>query len=78
MILPYLSSERLTNDLIVLSNSILISEAIFFSSFKFELNKIVRRYSNARPFPVIPTFVTVDAGSKLLSASSALALVAAL
>ena len=76
--LPYLSLALLTNDFTVLSNSRLISAANFFSSSNSELKRIERRYSNALPLPVIPTFVSVDAGNKLLSASSAFAFVAAL
>ena len=75
---PYLSSALLTNDLIVVSSSCLISLANSFSSFNFDANNIDKRYSNALPLPVTPTFVNVDAGSKLLSASNAFAFVAAL
>ena len=76
--LPYLSFDLLTNDLIVVSNSCLICTAKAFSSFNSDANNIDSKYSNALPLPVTPTFVNVDAGSKLLSASSAFAFVAAL
>ena len=74
---PYLSFERLTNDLIVVSNSCLIFPASSFSSSNCEPNNNVSKYSNALPLPVIPTFVSVDAGSKLRNASNAFAFVAA-
>ena len=45
------------------------------SSFRPEPYIIVSRYSKARPFPAIPTFVSVDAGRSPLSISSAFALV---
>ena len=61
-----------------MSNSFLICNAKLFSSFNFDANNIDNKYSNALPFPVTPTFVNVDAGSKLLYASSAFAFVAAL
>ena len=77
-IFPYLSFERLTNDLIVTSNSFFICEASFLSSMRLEPNIIDNRYSNARPLPVTPTLVSVDAGNRLLSASNAFAFVAAL
>jgi len=74
---PYLSFERLTNDLIVASNSCLILDASCFSSVYLELKRIVIRYSNARPFPVIPTLVSVDAGNSPRKTSNAFAFVAA-
>ena len=74
---PYLSFARLTNDLIVASNSCLILDASCFSSVNLELKRIVIRYSNARPFPVIPTLVSVDAGSSPRKTSNAFAFVAA-
>ena len=73
-----MSSDLLTNDLMVVFNSFFICDAKLFSSFNFDANNIDNRYSKALPFPVTPTFVNVDAGSKLLSASSAFAFVAAL
>src|SRR5579883_680464 len=39
---------------------------------------MVRRYSKALPLPVIPTFVSVEAGSNPLRTSSAFALIVAL
>ncbi|GBF24024.1 hypothetical protein MnTg01_00359 [archaeon MnTg01] len=75
MALPYLSSARLTNDFMVESSSYLIFFAKTLSSFKSELNKIVNKYSNALPFPVIPTFVRVEAGSSPRKISNALAFV---
>ena len=77
-IFPYLSSALLTKDLTVVSSSCFILDAKSFSSFNSDANNIDKRYSNALPFPVIPTFVNVDAGSKLLNASNAFAFVAAL
>ena len=73
--LPYLSSARLTNDLIVVSSSFLIFKAKSCSSFSSDEPKTVNKYSNALPFPVIPTLVKVDAGNNPLRISRALALV---
>jgi len=72
-----LSFARLTNDLIVASNSCFILDASCFSSVYLELKRIVIRYSNARPFPVIPTLVNVDAGNSPRNTSNAFAFVAA-
>ena len=72
---PYLSSALLTNDLIVVSSSFLIFEAKSCSSFNSYEPKTVSRYSNALPFPVIPTFVNVDAGNNPLRMSRAFAFV---
>ena len=65
------------NDFIVLSSSFLILAPSCFSSVNLELNRIVIRYSNARPFPVIPTLVNVDAGNSPRKTSNAFAYVAA-
>ena len=73
-----MSSALLTNDLIVVSSSCLILLASSFSSFNFDANNIDKRYSKALPLPVTPTFVNVEAGRRLLSASNAFAFVAAL
>ena len=59
----------------VVSSSFLIFEAKSRSSISSDEPKTVRRYSNALPLPVIPTFVKVYAGNNPLRISSALALV---
>ena len=46
-----------------------------WQAFSSDEPKIVNRYSNALPFPVIPTLVKVDAGNNPLRISNALALV---
>ena len=56
-------------------NSFLIFEANFCSSSSSDEPNIVKRYSNALPFPVIPTFVKVEAGNNPRRISSAFALV---
>ena len=73
--LPYSSPALLTNGPIVLPSSLCILDASTLSSFRPEPYIIVSRYSKARPFPAIPTFVSVDAGRSPLSISSAFALV---
>ena len=70
-----MSSALLTNDFIVVSNSFLIFEANFCSSSSSDEPNTVKSYSNALPFPVIPTFVKVEAGNNPRRISNAFALV---